>query len=242
MCFRYSLDALARHSTFFRNLVELDNVVTKTEQCCQIIDLYSAKASGLAFAFRLLNKTESYSIDCPDNDVLDNFIDIVKAYDLGEAARNLLTGYVLKASGWREELRRHTVHLVISSLVHLPQDRGAWIAWPLLVHPTLDPWARGHLQNHPRFTSAVVKVMQQWAKQQLILTTSVLGEFNSSYQNLQSRQLQMAERNLCRLLELLPRRSVVLDDGENFIDNSLSRHGRTALREEFRVLHASVCS
>ncbi|WOO83100.1 uncharacterized protein LOC62_04G006581 [Vanrija pseudolonga] len=242
VCFRYSLDALARHSTFFRNLAELNDVVTKTEECCQIIDLYSANAAGLEFAFRLLEKPEMFSIDCPDNDVLDNFIDIVKAYDLSEAARKIITGHVLKADGWREELRRHTVHLVISSVANLPADHQGWIAWPLLASPTLDPWARHQLENHPKFNSAVKKAVRQWTMHQLTFTANVLGAFLNSYGVQSSHRQLSAEQNLCCLLELLPRRSVLLEDGENFIDKTLGRHGRVALREAFRELHVEVGS
>ncbi|KAL1409242.1 hypothetical protein Q8F55_006075 [Vanrija albida] len=93
VCFRFDLDRLTAESTFFADFRDVGDHLVPDSAVDTVIPLFSASAEGLAFTFRLLrHHLHMPALDCiawPAPGVLDEFADIVEAYDLGVALEML---------------------------------------------------------------------------------------------------------------------------------------------------------
>lgn len=144
-CFRFSGDHLHLCSTFFRDLLELP--LPDGANTLHVIPLPSASADGLALTFHLLRDQvrpqDQKPLEWPSDAVLDNFLDIIKAYDLPAAAG----AFILRTTTAMSSVQCYQ-RVVLASAAGLKHHlEGASKSVAFYGLDKITSWAKGHLDG-----------------------------------------------------------------------------------------------
>lgn len=230
VCFRFDINRLANVSTFFADLNDVGGLVRDQDANNAVIPLPSASADTLNLTFQLLHhhlKTGyKTAIAFPSTTILDEFIDVVKAYDLGVAADQFVWTFKTAGGPLTSE-----APLVVSAVGNLPQHFKRACRF-LLATTTLSPWAQHHLDDYPQAMASLVKARTDWLSLRSTFTNAVY----ETIARMHDEHARIARRNLDTILYRLS--EYVL--GESNIFSIHWGSGSRIIRERLYVLRAAV--
>ncbi|WOO83099.1 uncharacterized protein LOC62_04G006580 [Vanrija pseudolonga] len=230
VCFRFDISRLAEVSTFFADLNDVGGLVHGHAANDTVIPLPSASAETLHLTFRLLHhhfKTGyKTAIDFPNHKILDEFIDVVKAYDLEVAADQFI--WTFKPS---EDPLTSEALLVVSAAGNLCQHFKR-VCRLLIATTSLTPWAERHLNHYPDAMAALVNGRGYW----LSLRSSFRNAVNEVIDRMHDEHAHIARRNLNLILQRLS--EWVL--GETEIYSLYWGSGSRIIRERLHALRVAI--
>lgn len=235
ICFRFDIDLLAPSSVFFADLRDVGGALVPNDSRA-IIPLPSASSSALVFTFRLLrmhlNLRAPEVLDCPDERGLDEFIEVIKAYDLGVAAKAFLDARF--SHGYWTVSTIPVPRLVVACVggVNGPSS----IPLSLLLGYSIGSWALGHISATPTFRRAWKKGAVAWQRLLKNFKAAVVSRTGWMV----GYHQEIALGSLDQLIMMLPGHAISLSSGINFINNSFKKPGRVLLRRELRRLSTAI--
>ncbi|KAL1409243.1 hypothetical protein Q8F55_006076 [Vanrija albida] len=231
VCFRFDLDRLASISTFFADLRDVGNLVPKDTSRDVVIPLPSASTESLRLAFQLVRMCLAIgprsTITCPSNDVLDEFLDIVQAYDLGIAAAEFVKGVTSP-----EDSRVAEARLVVAAVTGLKHHFR--IASRYFIFTTqLSYWAEQHLAHYTEALAVLEDGRRYWFH----LRSAFDGSVKCAILRMNFNDGETARHNLCKVLDDLPQH--LRDDPHGFYTLPPGP-GRSAMRQQMHLLRQGL--
>ncbi|WOO83101.1 uncharacterized protein LOC62_04G006582 [Vanrija pseudolonga] len=235
ICFRFDIDILAPVSAFFADLRDIGGALVPNDSNA-VIPLPNATARALSFTFRLLsmhlNLRAHEVLDCPDEIGLDEFIDVIKAYDLGMAAKAFLDARFSDGHWVLSPIP--VARLVVASVGGAAGPSSMPLS--LLLGYNISGWALRHISSTPMYkrarekgTVALHRLLKNFTAAVASGKTGMIGYHQD-----------IVSHNLDQLMMMLPGHALYIVSGINFIDNSLKKPGRVLLRRELRRLDTAI--